>query len=637
MPFPLVLVGLAALSGAGLVLTRKPSKAQLSPSTGSSRFKGDLKKGQLYRVWLRVPATYITALRTTPQGQKGLLGDLGNRLEASGFDKTLLVTQDPTDATVFTAITRWGRSDGAVKMVEPLDLARVEAVEEPPELATLTYEPVPACLDEGLTPGEVAAITAALASNLDPKHLTGFAATLEPHFPIAASFLRAKGSLAATRAAGSEIAKENEERAAQVGARLVQAVDKMGWYGDEARAFATTKNEPAKRLAIVTKALPGTGDGWKDAAKNTASAWLPLHRIVGIEDSLATIKGFLEPGTTSVAGVALEPLNQASELAKELPGYHPLFSMVPNPGSGTPAMWLAAAALALTQPLPGTPNDLGKVLAKAFPSKELGSAFLLGYRQSFRSVQGSFLDERGKMPDIDSIIAYDTGSCLGRAKALQDAGFATYYLGTRGKNLLERSSDFANAYRSYDKKPAIGLAKVRGSEILGYAAPEVREPIAHRVRQCIVELCKDGSTARHGELERRFGVRSDIASAARSVVREVADNVRVVDPQAYKALLPSTGKEHIVSPSALQLALAGAKPFGSNVLVPESITARIEEINAGVARKDPEAIKAKMELLKAQKTLERRRWVEWFRKQNLGPYKPGQAPATSGTLTGGPK
>ena len=94
-------------------------------------------------------------------------------------------------------------------------------------------------------------------------------------------------------------------------------------------------------------------------------------------------------------------------------------------------------------------------------------------------------------------------------------------------------------------------------------------------------------------------------------------------------MLPPRGNEHYVSPSALQLAHAGAKPYTSGVIAPEAIRERLADIGAAVT---DDALAAKRELQKAQKTIERRRWVEWHRKQGQGPYKPPAG--TGGTLTG---
>jgi len=51
--------------------------------------------------------------------------------------------------------------------------------------------PVPV-LDAGLSPSEVEAVTYALSREGQPENLLGFASTMEPAFPLAASLLRAR-------------------------------------------------------------------------------------------------------------------------------------------------------------------------------------------------------------------------------------------------------------------------------------------------------------------------------------------------------------------------------------------------------------------------------------------------------------
>jgi hypothetical protein len=119
-----------------------------------------------------------------------------------GFDEPLLVTHDPTDASVWCLLARWGSPAGEVKGARYVTPLKLEAVEEPPVGARSTLSRGASgrtILDEGLTDDEVWAVIHALARDDDTKHLGGFASTFDPDYPVAAGLLRVKSMLAAIR------------------------------------------------------------------------------------------------------------------------------------------------------------------------------------------------------------------------------------------------------------------------------------------------------------------------------------------------------------------------------------------------------------------------------------------------------
>ncbi len=143
----------------------------------------------LARVTVALPQAYVDAMRASVQ-QKGLVADVRRRVEALGYNSTLLVTQDPTDNRLVSILTRpVGTSqktgDGTIRVVS------VEPVEEPPN-GTEKADPSSHPFDPGLSVAEVAIIRLALREESNPRHLWGLAATLEPCFPVAASLLRAR-------------------------------------------------------------------------------------------------------------------------------------------------------------------------------------------------------------------------------------------------------------------------------------------------------------------------------------------------------------------------------------------------------------------------------------------------------------
>lgn len=158
----------------------------------------------LLRVHVQVPLSFVEAERARV-GQKGLLESIKERVERLGFRRTLLVTQDPTDNRIVTLITRPatsnpGRSDDVITIVN------MEPVEEP--TSSIARSPIPqigALLgsylssdgpwDAGLNGEEIRTVQTALATETDPRHLTGLASTLEPWFPVSASLLRVRSAI----------------------------------------------------------------------------------------------------------------------------------------------------------------------------------------------------------------------------------------------------------------------------------------------------------------------------------------------------------------------------------------------------------------------------------------------------------
>lgn len=162
---------------------------------------------QLYRLFMRIPMSYVTAVRSAhgTLGQKVLLENVKDRLGTFGFNDTKLVTQDPTDNTRFSAITRYTRPERRVSLVsgtnEPyIQILRAEPVEEPPPPMKGEESPRdPRLLDPGLSPDEAATIKYALLSERNARHLGGIAETLCPWFPVSASLLRVKSLLIEAR------------------------------------------------------------------------------------------------------------------------------------------------------------------------------------------------------------------------------------------------------------------------------------------------------------------------------------------------------------------------------------------------------------------------------------------------------
>lgn len=101
-----------------------------------------------------------------------------------------------------------------------------------------------------------------------------------------------------------------------------------------------------------------------------------------------------------------------------------------------------------------------------------------------------------------------------------------------------------------------------------------------------------------------------------ALVRDLGYGVMIVEAQELRTALPPAGDEGFVSPSALQLMLATFKPVFAGV----SDKSRIGTVMARLssAKVPPEQLRqhilAKNQIERAERALERQRWVDWHRR-----------------------
>lgn len=108
-----------------------------------------------------------------------------------------------------------------------------------------------------------------------------------------------------------------------------------------------------------------------------------------------------------------------------------------------------------------------------------------------------------------------------------------------------------------------------------------------------------------------------ILALATALVREVGLGLWLVCPERAR-ILPVTGRERDVSPSALQMAQAIWKPEMAQVANPGRIKERMEALGRDSS---PDAIRAKHQMEKAERALERRRWIEWYRRRRQAGFR----------------
>lgn len=153
----------------------------------------------LLRVHTRVPPTYVEAFRRRgANGQKLMLADLERRVSRGGA-RVLLSLQDPTDESHVAFLVR-----GTASGDEVVTLVGAETVEEPPSWPLVGSIAIGASvpLEPGMLEEEARAVALALRVERSPRHLEGFAHTLDPYMPCAASLLRER---AATLEPGADV------------------------------------------------------------------------------------------------------------------------------------------------------------------------------------------------------------------------------------------------------------------------------------------------------------------------------------------------------------------------------------------------------------------------------------------------
>lgn len=171
-----------------------------SPSAvANDAAQGVLTPGHFYRVWATVDEKYVTGIYdAAPEsfGQTAVQEQLALDLVALGFSHALLVTQDPSDAMVWTFLASWQpTSPGLLTPTAnagPIHFTRFDAVETPQRTSPAVDVP---SLDAGLSQDDLYVLHDSLCHDNDPKRLAGLARCFDEDFPLAGALLRNKARL----------------------------------------------------------------------------------------------------------------------------------------------------------------------------------------------------------------------------------------------------------------------------------------------------------------------------------------------------------------------------------------------------------------------------------------------------------
>jgi hypothetical protein len=106
-----------------------------------------------------------------------------------------------------------------------------------------------------------------------------------------------------------------------------------------------------------------------------------------------------------------------------------------------------------------------------------------------------------------------------------------------------------------------------------------------------------------------------ISGLAAACIRPSRAGWRLVDKGAIEAASPSPADAGYVSPAALQLAMAAAKPGSARVWNASAVPATFAGLDARVSGPERvDQLRAKLAVEKADKTLQRQRWVRWYER-----------------------
>lgn len=134
-------------------------------------------------------------------------------------------------------------------------------------------------------------------------------------------------------------------------------------------------------------------------------------------------------------------------------------------------------------------------------------------------------------------------------------------------------------------------------------------PVPDALRKVLSALTKDVSlTAKStADLSKELGVVEGLVKLAKSLVLVLPGGIALVKP-ALKLPRPVT------PPSALVLAHASMRPTLSRVVKPKKIGTRLRDIRSEAKAGDPQGVMALEMLQRAEKAIDRRKWVDWHQR-----------------------
>lgn len=538
-----------------------------------------------YRVRVRVPAEHVHAVRAAfgEKGQRKLLADVSARLQRLGWGEVLSVMQDPTENTLFTLIARAPTKEKA-RTDDPLcTFVSAERVEEP--LQQIRGLRTAGILDPGLTEDEVWLVRHALLHEDNLRHVGGIASAFAPFFPIAASLLNAKATLMDSRPpALAQQLNEANRAAAEAIAGHASGLS-AGIHPASVRDQLLTPTVlPSAIGGMIRSATNGRWTdlekGWDQLLTHASPTWALRHRLRAARDAAQTLAN-LRARPPSLERAALE-----------------------------------GAALAALMPAADGTSDAHASDPAFRNGTTAGQAWATGEERAPEEQRR----QQHATSGAATIPSFDRGVTKGALDGLRNTGFADLYGKTRGRTFQERALDHRRAVQAAGQSASPRtvqrmLLAARMADVADWSRRNPNMPadvLRDEVRRAAWKIC-DEPHCLEGEPPDLLYFPVEIVTLGRCLVREAGRGVWIVSPEDMALACPPDGREGFVSPSALQLALATQKPQHARVWN-ESKVAEIASALAEDPSTSPNVLRARNQLERAERALERRRWIEWYRR-----------------------
>lgn len=559
---------LCALGGAGLLVWGLRSR-----SSGTAISGDRLREGAVYRVRAALAPGVYARMRKEGRRPTEVSRFVANEARVAGFRKVFLVTEDPSAPGTYSLVGEYGGGSGSAV----LHLLSADEVETP-EGAYVTPWKGP-LLDDGLLLEEGDAILQALRESRDPKHLSGFASTLSPDFPVAASLLRAKSELQLQSKSGDFLdeARKKYDRFSS------------GMAGVGVTLPAFTSAEPPEFITMLSGLHVSEGFrsfvypqalGFPEAVWYGETCYRLLRAIADGEKRVGRAER--EDGGDDEAREVSALKLSGTQLAS-FTGY----------GAGVAIAQYAAACYAL----------MGTVCEGA----SLGAAFDQAVTLSYALTKTETLaKQRAELPP-EGRVRFDVGVLFAETTLLRRAEFGKLWHHLPGSDPAEKAAHL---------KRFMVLARKAGKTVREILVEDITmsKPDVRIVYEASLMLTPELVRRTAPEVADKLGISPTNARAALASVREVSEGVRYLSPDIFRALGPNTVVRELLPPAAMQLAFATMRPEQSMVSNKEAAIEKARAIHR-LASEGGDAAKAKAQFDRARRALDRQKWVDWMRRK----------------------
>ena len=177
-----------------------------------------------------------------------------------------------------------------------------------------------------------------------------------------------------------------------------------------------------------------------------------------------------------------------------------------------------------------------------------------------------------------------------------------------------------SACKKSDTNPDV-IAKKQAFETFAQSSGSPIEVLRDEVKRAALKMAEEANVPSAKPPPILQHAPAPVLELARTIVRQVPDNTNLamICPDALKVSLPPKATDGFISPSAMQLALAASKPDWSGVSSKDKLDAVMQSLKGKPGMNPQDLMKARNQMERAAKAIERRRWIEWY-KRSVGVY-----------------